>query len=124
VARSGAAHADLALAGEADAGAVLDPGRDRDAQRLLLAHAALAGAAPARLLDDAAGALAGRAGALDGEETLLRAHAAMALAGRAGDRLGAGLGAAAVADLAGGQGRHADIGLLAPEGLLQGDLEV
>src|SRR6266404_650234 len=114
----------LSLSKGADAGAVLDPRRDRDGERLLLAHAALAGAAAARLLDDPAGALAGRAGALDGEEALLRAHPPMALAGRAADRLGAGLGARALARIAGGQGRHADIGLLALEGLFEADLEI
>jgi hypothetical protein len=48
----------------------------------------------------------------------------MTLAGRAGHRLGAGLRAAPLAHLAGGQGRHPDIGLLALEGLFQGDLEI
>src|SRR6185437_2573301 len=124
IARRRPAHAALALAGEADAGAVLDAGRDRDGEGLLLAHAALAGAGAARLLDDAAGALARGAGALDGEEALLRAHAARALAGRAVDRLRPRLGAAPLAGLALRQGRHAHARLLALEGVFQADLEV
>src|SRR5882724_13523044 len=91
----------------ANPGAVLDPRRDVDGQCLLLAHAALAAAALARLLDHPSGALARGAGALDGEEALLGAHPPGALAGRARHRLGAGLGARPLAALAGGQGRHA-----------------
>ena len=91
VARRAAAHARLALAGEADARAVLDAGGDVDRQRPLARHAARAGAVVARVVDRLAAALAGRAGALDGEEALLRAHAAMAAAGLAGRGLRAGV---------------------------------
>src|SRR5947209_2843342 len=86
VAWRGAVHPGFALAGEADAGAVLDPGRDIDRQCLLAADAALATAALARFLDDLSRALAGGAGALDREEALLRAHPSVALAGAASDR--------------------------------------
>ncbi len=55
-----------------------------------------------------AGAVAARAGLLDREEALLHAHLADTAASGAGDRCGAGLGAAAVASLATDQGRHAD----------------
>ena len=81
----------------------LDPGAFQSWRQkgLVAAHAALAGAAPARLVDGLAGAVAGVTGPLDGEETLLGPEAASALAGRAGLRLGAGLCAAAVADFAG-----------------------
>ena len=88
------------------------------------AHAALAGAAAARLVDHLARAVAGMAGALDGEEALLGAQPAAAMAGRALLRLGAGLGAAAVADLAGDRARHAHRGFGAAIGLFQGDLEI
>jgi hypothetical protein len=84
----------------------------------------VAAARLARLLDDAAGALAAGAGALDGEEALLRADPPAALAGRAGDRLRSRLGAAPLAALAGDQRRHPDAGLLALEGVLQADLEI
>src|SRR5206468_3101011 len=81
----------LALAGEPDACAVLDPGWDVDVERALLAHAALAAAGAARPLDDLAGPVAGRAGALDREEALGRAHLPVAAAGLARRGLGAGI---------------------------------
>src|SRR6185437_14278823 len=124
IARRPAAGAGLALAAEANAGAVLDAGRDVDLERLLAAHAALAGADLARLVDHLSGAVAGRAGALDGEEALLGADAAAAVAGRALVRFGAGLGARAVAGLAGDRARDAHRGLGAAIGLLQRDLEI
>src|SRR6185437_9064387 len=58
VARRRAVQADFALAGEADAGAVLDSGRDADRQCLLTPDPALAAARAARLFDDGAGAAA------------------------------------------------------------------
>jgi hypothetical protein len=114
----------LALAGQADARAVLDAGRDVDLERLLAPHAALARAVLARLVDDLARAVAGVAGALDGEEALLRPQPAVAFAGRALVRLGAGLGAGAAADLAGDRARHPDRGFGAAIGLLERDLEI
>src|SRR5690606_16012622 len=75
VAGRAAAIAGLALAGEPDAGAVLDAGRDVDRERPLLGDAALARALAARVLDGVAAAMALRAGALDGEEALRGAHA-------------------------------------------------
>src|SRR6185437_43605 len=62
IARRRSAHPALALAGKADPGAVLDPRRDVDGERLLLAQPSLPRAGPARALDDPAGALTGRAG--------------------------------------------------------------
>src|SRR5450631_978370 len=103
-----AVQADLALAGKADTGAVLDPGRDGNRQRLLAPYPALTAARAARLFDDGAGTLAGRAGALYGEEALLGTHSAMTLAGAAAGRAGTRLGAAAVARLALGEGVDAD----------------
>src|SRR6185312_7297412 len=81
VARRTAAQAGLALIGQPDARAVLDTGRDVHRQRALLDDAALAGAFGAGVLDHLAASLAGRAGALDGEEALARAHLAVAVAG-------------------------------------------
>src|SRR5262249_9138176 len=78
----------------------------------------------AGILDHLAASVAGRAGALDGEEALARSHAAVAGAGRAGPRLGAGLGARAGARLAGRRSRHADRGRLARVGFVEGDLEI
>src|SRR6185312_12662281 len=119
-----AARARLALAAQANARAVLDAGWNVDLERLLAPHAALAGADLARLVDDLAGTVAGRAGALDGEEALLGADAAAAVAGRALVRLGTGFGARAVAGLARDRARHAHRGLGAAVGLLQRDLEI
>src|SRR6185437_1139828 len=95
IAIAAAAHPGFAFAGEADARAVLHPRRDGDIERLLLAHAALAAAAAARIVDHLAGAVAGGTGALHGEEALLRAHPAAAAAGRAIGRPRARFGAAA-----------------------------
>src|SRR5690606_19936827 len=95
-----------------------------DGKRLFLVHAAGAAADLAGFLDHPAHAAAGRAAALDGEEALLGADLAMALAGRAGDRLRAGLGAGAVAGLAGNRRGHADLGRLALEAVFQRDLEI
>src|ERR1700730_1322551 len=119
-----AARARFALAAEADARAVLDAGGDVDLQGLVAPHPALAHAAAARLVDHLARTVAGMAGTLDGEEALLGAQPATAVAGRALLRLGTGLGAAAVADLAGHRARHAHRGFGAGIGLFQGDLEI
>src|SRR5262249_30006818 len=103
---------------------VLDPSRDINRQRLLASRPALAAARLARIVDDSSGALAAGAGPLDREEALLGAETPAAVAGRAGYRLGPGLGAAPFALLAGDQARHADRRLLAAEGLLERNLEV
>ena len=60
---------------------------------LLLLDAAFAAAGAAGIGDHLAGAVAGRAGPLDHEEALLRAHLAAAVAHAAAARAGAGLGA-------------------------------
>src|SRR5262249_3742496 len=124
ITRRRAAQTGLALAGEANTRAVLDAGRDLDLQDLLLARAAGAGAARTRLVDHAPGAVAARAGALDGEEALLGAHLAVALAGRTVDRLGARRGARALARLAGLRRRDLDLGVGALERILEADLEI
>ncbi len=108
----------LALAGEADARAFLDAGRDVDGKRAFLLHMAGALAGLAGALDHAAIAAAGGAGALDGEEALLCPHLADTGAGRALLGLGAGFGARAAAGLAGHRARHLDLGAPALEGFL------
>jgi hypothetical protein len=96
-----AARADLALAGQPDAHAVLDAGRHLDGQRPAGADATVTAALAARVLDDRAEAAAARAGAgrhdLAEERALHLLHLAAALAGVAGRRVGARGGAAAVA---------------------------
>ena len=60
----------LALAGDPDPGAVVDPGGDLDAVALALHRQAGAAAGRARVLDDLAAAAALRAGLADREEAL------------------------------------------------------
>src|SRR6185503_179532 len=74
--------------------------------------------------DDAAAAVAARAGLCDRERPLRHAHLARAAAGRAGRRLRAGLGAGALAGLARAERGDADLGLEAVRRLLEGELEV
>src|SRR5665647_3412545 len=124
VARRSAAHAGLALAGEPDAGAVLDTGRDVDRQHALARNASGALAGVAGVVDDLAAALARGAGALEREEALRMADLAGAAAGGAGLRLAAGLGAGARADFAGDRRRNANLGVLALEGFLEGDFHI
>jgi hypothetical protein len=122
VARRAAVGARLAVAGAADAHAVVDAGGDAHFQRLLLLDLALAVAGGAGLGNDLAGAAAVRAGLLHAEEALAHLHDAGAVAGGAGLGLGAGLGAAAVAGLALVPGRDADLRVLALGRFLQRDL--
>ena len=114
----------LAYAGEPDAIALVDPGRNFDGECLVLFGAAGAAATLAGVGDEAAGPVALRAGLLDREKPLLQANLAGAVAGRAGLGLGAGLGAGTVAGFADFHGRNADLGFRAVGSLLKSDLEV
>ena len=100
-ARRAVAIARLALARQANPHAVVHPGRDRDRQPPGHAHALLPAAVRAGRRRDLAFAVAARArGDADelAQDRLLRpAHLARAVALRAADRLGARLGAAALA---------------------------
>src|SRR5690606_22283160 len=122
VARRPAVGARLAVAGAADAHAVVDAGGDLHLQRLVVLDLGLAVAGGAGLGDDLAGAAALRAGLLHAEEALAHLHRAGAVAGGAGDGLGAGLGAAAVAGAAVVPARDADLRFLALGRFLQRDL--
>jgi hypothetical protein len=75
-------------------------------------------------LHDLAAAVTFRARLLDREKPLLHAYLAMAVAGRAFDRLGAGLGAAAVAGRAFFQRGYAYLGFGAACGFLERNLQV
>src|SRR5262249_47454604 len=119
-----AAQSSLPLPGQANAGAVLDAGRDVDRERALAGGPAETAAGGAGLVDHLAAAMTGRAGALQGEEALGVANLALAAAGRARLRLGAGLGAVAAAGFAGDRGRNPDLGVLAAIGLLEGEFHV
>src|SRR5690606_36095797 len=116
--RRAAVEPRLAVAGGADAHAVIDPGRNLDLQSLVLADAAHAIAIAAGIGDLLAGAMASRAGLLDAEETLLHTHGAVAAAGMARARRRAGLGARPVAGLAGFPTGDADLGIEAVGRLL------
>ncbi len=124
VARRAAAHPGFALAGEADSGALVDPGGNVDRQRLALLDPALAAAGRAGIGDRLADAAAGGAGLLDHEEALARANLAAAAARRAGPGRGAGLGARAGAGLARRGGIDLELDLAAVIGILELDLEV
>src|SRR5699024_9185892 len=86
--------ADLALAGELDPGAVIDAGRHLDRQRPPGPYPAVAGALRARIRNHTAVSGTGRAGSggadVTEERPLHVLHLAPAVAGAAGDRLGAG----------------------------------
>ncbi len=124
VAAGAAPGSGVALAGQADAGAVVHPRGNPDLQLALAAHLAVAVAGPARVGDHPPLAAAPRAGPLDGEEALGGADPALAVAGGADGGGGAGLGARALADLAGDRRRDDDLDLRAGVGLLEADLEI
>src|ERR1700733_348938 len=124
IARRTAAHPRLALAGQADAGAVLDAGGNVDRQRTLPRHAARAGAFVARVFNRLPAAVTGGAGALDGEEALLRPHTPMSAAGLAGRGPRTGARAGAGAGFASDRSRHANSRRLAVKRLFKRDLEV
>src|SRR5690606_12318671 len=98
--------------------------RNIHGQRPLAHDAARAGAGRARIVDDLAAPLAGRAGALDREEALGGTNLAEAGTRRAARWLGAGLCSRTGAFLAGDTGRHADLSRLAGVGLREGNLEI
>src|SRR4051794_3695750 len=114
VARRPAAQAGLALAGQPDARALLDAGRDVHPIALHLAQAALAAAGRAGLLDHRAGAAAARARTRDGEHALALRLDAAAVADRADLRRGSRPGAGAAARRARRVGRdgHRHLGAL------------
>src|SRR5919201_1248941 len=101
IARRAAVHARLALAGEPHAIAFVDAGGDLHRERLLQLDAADTRALHAGVRNDAARAVAARAGLRDGERSLRNAHLTSAAAGRASRGLGARPRACALADVAG-----------------------
>ncbi len=95
-----AVDAGFAVARGADAHARVDARGNLHFQGLLLLDAATAMTGRAGLGNELARAVAGRTGLLHGERSHALRHLTAAMAGRAGDGLGAGLGAAAVASAA------------------------
>src|SRR5664279_4245801 len=94
-------RARLAVAAGADAHAFVDARRNLHFERLVLLQTPLAVAGDARLGDDLARAVAGRAGLLDAEEALPHLHRAGAMACGAVDWAGPWLGSVALAGVAG-----------------------
>src|SRR5690606_14548267 len=124
VARRPAVYTRFAIAGGADAHAVIDTGRNLDFQRLGALDLAQAATGGAGVGNDPAGAVALGTGLLDAEETLLHAHLAMSCTSRTGSRRGARLGAGTMTAAALIPGGHAYRGVKAGCRLLQRDLEV
>src|SRR5262249_21443759 len=124
VARRPAAHPSLALAGQADAGAVLDARRDIHRERALPRGAAESAAGPAGSIDHLPAALTADAGPLQRKESLGVTNLAEAAATGTRFRLGAGLGAGASAGFADDRRRNADLSALAGEGFFQRQLHV
>src|SRR5574344_723897 len=83
-----AAHSRLTFAGEANACAVFNAGRNGDGKSAFLADAPRPQTCAAGVFDDATGALALWTGALNREKALLRANATVAAATRAVDGRG------------------------------------
>ncbi len=109
IAGRAAAHAGLALTGEANARAILNASGNVHFERSLAREAAGAAASGTRRFDYRAATLAGGTGTLDGKETLCMTNAAGARACAALDRFGTRLRAGAGAGLAGHVGRKADL---------------
>ena len=124
IARRPAIHTRLAFAGETDARAFLDTGRNADRERTLFLHMTRTAAAAAGIADGAARAPTIGAGALDGEEALLRADFAAAGTRRALLGLGARLGAGARAGFARDRGVDANLFTFAAISVFQGDFEI
>src|SRR5208282_2298809 len=114
----------LALACEANAIVLVDAGRNFHRQRLVALGAPGAAAVGAGIGNDLAGAVALRAGLLDGKETLRHPHLALAVAGGTGLGLGPRLSPGAMAGRALLHGRNADLGLGAARRFFQREFQV
>ena len=114
----GACHA---APGDPEGLAVVDAGGDRQLEGGLLLDHAGAAAAAARAGDHLALAVAARARGLHGEEALAVDDLTLAVAGRAGLRLGAGCRPAAIALLTGVAPRDRHLALDAGDGLRERD---
>ena len=123
VAGRAAVHAGFAVAGGAQAHAVVDAGGNLDFQRLVRFDLALAVAGGAGVFDQLAAAPAVRAGLLHAEKALAHLHDALAVAVRTGFGAGAGARAAAAAGVAFVPAGHADGFVFAGSGFFQGDFD-
>src|SRR5690606_7458070 len=123
IARRAPVDTRLTIAGGTDPHAVVDACGNLHLQRLLTAYTPHPVAGRARVGNFLARAVAGRAVLLDAEEALLHAHDTRAITGVAGAGARAGLGAAAMADIASLPARHADLGVETVGRLLQRDVQ-
>ena len=116
----------LTLASQADTRAIINAGRDRDIQVAFALHTPRTTANLARVLDDAALAAAGGAGALHQEKPLLRPDLAATLTGTAGlrARCRATFRANTLAGFAGNACRETDIFLGTRKGFFQRNLHL
>ena len=119
-----AAHACFAFASKPDAGASFNASRDIDGKRFFFLDAALTVALGARVFNRLTRAVTGRAGAFNGEKTLLRADFTHACASRAGDGLRAVFSASSVTWSTGHSGRDVDGFLEARERVFKIDAQV
>src|ERR1051325_5375989 len=124
VTRRPAADAGFALAGQPDAGAILNPLRDVDRQRAVALYASRARAGGARIFNGLPAALTARAGSLKRKKALRLPHPPGAAAHRAGFRFGAGPGAGTRAGVAGDRNRDLDLRGLAEKRFFQGDFHI
>ena len=124
IARGSAVAAGLAFAGQPQAIAIVHAGRNVDLELALHLAVAVAVALGAGIADDLAGAVAGAAGAADGEEALLVEDFAAAVAGGAGAGSAAGFAAGTLAAFAAFHARHLDFGAHAEHGVLEADFEI
>jgi hypothetical protein len=109
----------LALTRQAYAVTIVDTGGHFDRKRFGFANAPAAMAIATWIADRRAGAFTRRASLLDGEEALLHANLANATTRRALNGLGAFLGTAAIAGLAGNLGWHVNRHRVTADGFLK-----
>src|SRR5437763_10972806 len=95
IARRTAADPGLAFAGEANAGAVFDALRNVDREGAVARHPSRTDTGGTGVFDHLAAALTTRTGAFQRKEALSLPYPPLSATGRAGLRLGAGLGAGA-----------------------------
>src|ERR1019366_2067017 len=119
-----AVGAGLAFAGQAQAIAVIHTGRDADLEFALHLPVAVAVTFGARIADDLAAAVAGAAGAANGEDALLVEDFSAAVAGGAVGGPAAGFAAGALAALAALHARHLDFSAHAEHGVLEAEFQI
>src|ERR1017187_8814992 len=124
IAGRAAVTARLAFAGQAEAVAVIHPGRDVDLELALHLAVTVALTFGARVADDLAASVARAARAANRQEALLVEHFAAAVAGGAVARPAARFAAPALAALAALHARHLDFRAHAEHGVLKAQFQI